>query len=94
MIVYQYVKWQLYKNIEMQFSIHNNFKLYIYNEKEDIMLLIDNNNETISSFIKNNPSYFTPIYPLPHWIVYKLYIDEGKCHMHDTLCTQICNIHK
>ena len=71
----------LYKNLYTQFhSPHNNkLFLYIMNENGEKKLL-KRSDEVLRKYIRTNQTYFKPIYPLPHWIVYPLYLDDGSCH--------------
>ena len=71
----------LYHNLNIQISNNNN-KLFMM-DKNFNKVFIENTNISISDFIRNNPSFFIPIYPIPNWIIYKLYLDDGTCHCHN-----------
>ena len=74
---------QLYHNINIQFANNSktNHKLFIIDNNSN-KIFIENNNTILSDFIRNNSLFFTPIYPIPNWIVYRLYLDDGTCHCH------------
>jgi len=72
---------QLYHNLNIQFSNTNN-KLFMM-DKNLNKVFIENTNIIIFDFIRNNPLFFTPIYPIPNWIIYKLYLEDGICHCHN-----------
>ena len=81
---------QLYNNLNIQFATNQKtiHKLYLINDEGD-KILIENNDIIVSDIIK----YLKPIYPMPHWIVYKLYLDDGKCHNHHLTEKINCLIH-
>ena len=65
--------------MNIQFATNNKttYKLYLINN-EGNKILVENNNMNLTEFIKS----LKPIYPMPHWIVYKLYLDDGTIHDH------------
>jgi hypothetical protein len=71
----------LYNNLYTQFYHPHNNKLFLYimNENGEKKLL-EKSDELIKDYIRKNQEYFKPIYPLPDWIVYPLYLDDGSCH--------------
>ena len=81
---------QLYNNLNIQFATNQKtiHKLYLINDEGD-KILIENNDIIVSEIIK----YLKPIYPMPHWIVYKLYLDDGNCHSHHLTEKINCLIH-
>jgi len=81
---------QLYNNLNIQFATNQKtiHKLYLINDEGD-KILIENNDIIVSDIIK----YLKPIYPMPHWIVYKLYLDDGNCHNHHLTEKINCLIH-
>jgi hypothetical protein len=81
---------QLYNNLNIQFATNQKtiHKLYLIND-EGGKILIENNDIIVSDIIK----YLKPIYPMPHWIVYKLYLDDGNCHNHHLIEKNNCLIH-
>jgi hypothetical protein len=70
---------QLYHNLNIQFNTNEKliYKLYFIDNNGN-KILVENNDTIASDFIQ----YLKPIYPLPHWIVYKLYLDDGTIHNH------------
>jgi hypothetical protein len=85
----------LYKNLYTQFYTPHQNKLFLYiiNEKGEKKLL-QKSNEPIKDYIRKNQEFFKPIYPIPDWIVYPLYLDDGCCHKnHSLLETNLCCIH-
>jgi hypothetical protein len=85
----------LYNNLYIQFHSHNKNKLFLYiiNENGEKKLL-QKSNEVLREYIRNNQDYFKPIYPLPDWIVYPLYLDDGSCHEdHSPTKVNPCCIH-
>ena len=81
---------QLYNNLNIQFATNKKsiYKLYFINN-EGNKILVENNNMIVSEIIKN----LNPIYPMPYWIVYKLYLDDGTCHKHHSTENINCKIH-
>ena len=71
----------LYNNLYTQFHSPNNNKLFLYiiNENGEKKLL-KKSEELVKEYIRKNSEYFKPIYPLPDWTVYPLYLDDGSCH--------------
>ena len=85
----------LYNNLYTQFHSPNNNKLFLYimNENGEKKLL-KRSNEVLREYIRTNPNFFKPIYPLPDWIVYPLYLDDGNCHKdHSPTEVNPCCIH-
>ena len=86
----------LYNNLYIQFHSQSNNKLFLYimNENGEKKLL-NRSDELLRDYIRNNQDYFKPIYPLPHWIVYSLYLDDGSCHKDHSLAEMVscCSIH-
>ena len=81
---------QLYNNLNIQFATNEKsiYKLYLINN-EGNKILVENNDMIVSEFIKN----LNPIYPMPYWIVYKLYLDDGTSHTHHSTENINCKIH-
>ena len=56
--------------------------------------LLKRSDEVLREYIRKNSEYFKPIYPLPDWIVYPLYLDDGSCHKdHSPTEVNPCCIH-
>jgi hypothetical protein len=70
---------QLYHNLNIQFATNEKtfYKLFFI-DNDGNKIFIENNDTNASDLIK----YLKPIYPLPDWIVYKLYLDDGTIHDH------------
>lgn len=66
----------LYDNVSSIFG--KNCKLYIIRESE--RLWIPSSNDIIKEYLRETPQ-LKPEYPLPANIVYKIYIDDGSCHI-------------
>jgi hypothetical protein len=70
---------ELYKYVRDYLTVAN-VKIYV----KDIYgnrLEVTETNCTLNYMIPTNPSFFRPVYGLPHPVVYKLYIDDGhRCH--------------
>jgi hypothetical protein len=83
---------QLYHNLNIQFATNEktNHKLF-FNDNDGDMVFIENNEMNISDFIRIHS--LKPIYPLPHWIVYKLYLDDGDCHKNHSKENIYCVLH-
>jgi len=78
---------QLYNNIENQFAGLRPKELCAIDISGNKLLVPETSNLTLRLLIKNNPSFFKPIYPLPAYVIYRIYIDEGCCHKgkHDNI---------
>ena len=78
----------LYKYVSIQFSCNDIKRLFIKNEKtnttrtipvtdkitmQQFVVLINKGNDEIKGML-------TPVYPLPHLVVFKIYIDDGHCN--------------
>jgi hypothetical protein len=74
----------LYINVTHKLEIQQEIKLFVINSSTNEKLEIPNDsNVFIKDFIKLFKHYFTPIYPVPAKIVYKIYYDSGCCHNTD-----------
>jgi hypothetical protein len=76
---------ELYTNVNYKLNRQQaNIKLFAINTSTNEKLEIPNdNNIYIKDFIKSFNHYFTPIYPVPAKVVYKIYFDSGCCHNSD-----------
>ena len=78
----------LYKYVSIQFSCNDIKRLFIKNEKtnttrtipitdkitmQQFVVLINKGNDEIKGML-------TPVYPAPHPVVFKIYIDDGHCN--------------
>ena len=81
----------LYKYVSIQFSCNDIKRLFIKNEKtnttrtipitdkitmQQFVVLINKGNDEIKGML-------SPVYPVPHPVVFKIYIDDGHCHCND-----------
>jgi len=72
----------LHRNIFFQFQVKP--ELYVLDINTNEKVVVPHSKDiTIREFILKNPQLFTPLYPLPEEVVYRLYYHEG-CH--DSLC--------
>ena len=65
------------------FECENNEKkrLFVKNANGDICDIVTcSSTDLFRVFIKNNKDYFTPIYPIPCNVTYKIYIEDGHIH--------------
>jgi hypothetical protein len=90
---------ELYTNISYKLEIQKEVKLFAINTSTNEKLEIPNdNNVFIKNFLKLYKNYFTPVYPVPAKVVYKIYYYSGCCHdsNHSTnhLIASECIIHK
>jgi len=81
----------LYKYVSIQFSCNDIKRLFIKNEKtnttrtipitdkitmQQFVVLINKGNDEIKGML-------SPVYPVPHPVVFKIYIDDGNCRCND-----------
>lgn len=55
------------------------FQLYATNMIDEKLILptISDEDPSIKEFLITNKQFFTPVYPLPAKIIYKIYLDDG-----------------
>ncbi len=85
-----YTDNHLYKNIEdtqknkLGSNINNNI-CYCSNKKDNYILIPVSSLTTIKEFVFENtakePRNLEPIYSLPSPVVYRIYLDDGHCHI-------------
>ena len=76
----------LYKTVLNQFchTEDMNVELFVRQHNSMDKLIIPNNPEILlRDFINANQLFFTPIYPLPATVVYRIYFDDGHIHTHN-----------
>jgi hypothetical protein len=86
---------KLYENVKL--SLDNNKIEYLYvfdfNNKK---LIIPNDNTNVKTFILKNKDFFKPIYSLPLPVVYRIYYNDGSCHLMNSsdanLLCKLCSI--
>lgn len=70
----------LYKEVSNWFECRTIRRLYLVGPTgEDINIPVTNIIE-LKSYISSNPTLFVPIYPIPNWVVYRIYLDDGHSH--------------
>ena len=67
----------LHENVSSVFG--QKIKLYIINETERIWIP-DSQDISVKNYLRETPK-LKPQYPLPANIVYKIYLDDGSCHI-------------
>jgi hypothetical protein len=92
---------ELYTNVKYKLERQQDIKLFAINTSTNEKLEITNDsNVYIKDFIKSFNSFFTPLYPVPAKVVYKIYYDSGCCHNKDHIndnddsLNSDCIIHK
>jgi len=72
---------QLYENIKNQFGgFYKPNNLCVLDNNLNKLHIPQDETMTLRTFILNNPSFFRPIYPLPAYVIYRIFIDDGCCH--------------
>jgi hypothetical protein len=66
----------LYRSISSHFGFRVN-GLFAKNGED--LLAVQNENTSLKDFIRLNPDFFKPIYPLPAKVVYNIYFVGGCC---------------
>jgi hypothetical protein len=75
---------ELYTNVNYKLERKGDIKLFAINNSTNEKIEIPNDdNVYIKDFIKLFNHYFTPVYPVPAKVVYKIYYDSGCCHNSD-----------
>jgi hypothetical protein len=72
---------QLYDNIKNQFGGIKPKQLCILDQSGNKIVLPESTEIGVRDFILNNANHFRPIYPMPASVVYRVYYDDGCCHM-------------
>jgi hypothetical protein len=82
---------KLYENVSAVFEIKN-INLYVLVEGR--RLWIPNTDIEVNKYIKELWPFLKPEYPLPAKIVYKIYMDDGSCHIgqHQTPTLPYANV--
>ena len=85
----------IYDNVGKQFTSSYVYKLFVLNNNGDKLVIPRDGTETINNFILKNRSFFTPIYPLPTHVIYRLFLEETECHhTHETSVVELDSIKK
>ena len=77
----------LYEEVSNWFECRHMKSLYILSEDGNKILIPPTSVVSLKDYIKSNPSKFVPIYPIPNWVVYRIYLDDGHDHCHTEECT-------
>jgi len=76
----------LYKKISQHFECPNIRRLFVVNEqtKEQIQIPLTDM-ILIRDYLSKQPrECFTPVYPIPKPVVYRIYLDDGHHHVHSS----------
>ena len=76
----------LYKTVLNQFCHTGEIQVELFVRQNNIVdrLVIPNDPAIgLREFINMNQPFFTPIYPLPATVVYRIYFDDGHVHVHE-----------
>ncbi len=73
---------EFYRIMYLELSHLTIQRIYLQNNNGE-QLEIPNDETTICEFVNANSVWFTPVYPLPAKVVYRVFFDDG--HIHD--CT-------
>lgn len=74
----------LYKEVSNWFECKTVKALYLLDDEEEHRTTIPMTDVvSIKDFISTNA--LRPIYPVPNWVVYRIYLDDG--HLHTEECT-------
>jgi len=79
---------ELYLTVKHHFSLNRIDELYIVsnlnNQKIQIPMMEEKTvGEYVRECVGNSPPIISPIYAMPHPVVYKLYVDDGHTHAHN-----------
>lgn len=78
LIYKNYSCMDFFRNVKEQMQ-NNNIKLFVKDEFDNV-LFINESNLSVKQLILSNPHFFKPIYPLPHSVVYRVFVDDGHTH--------------
>jgi hypothetical protein len=75
----------LYKNISQHFECPNIRRLFVVNEqtREQIQIPLTDMINIRDYIVKQPRECFTPVYPVPHTVVFRIYLDDGHHHVHE-----------
>ena len=72
---------EIYRIMYLELSHLTIHRIYLINVNNE-QLEIPNNETTICEFVNVNTTWFTPVYPLPAKVVYRVFFDDGHVHEH------------
>ena len=80
----------LYRQISLHFECQDIKSLYVIHSttKEKIRIPLTEMVK-LKAYVVRNRDLFIPIYPIPNYVVYRVYLDDGHVHVHDHIQTQI-----
>ena len=78
----------LYKEVSNWFECRTVQQLYLKSPAGGLITIPMTDIISIKDYIRDNQPMFTPIYPVPNWVVYRIYLDDGHSH------TEECNSQK
>ena len=73
---------EFYHIMDLELSHLTITRIYLENLNGE-QIEFPRNEMTMYDFINENNAWFTPIYPLPSKVVYKVFFDDGHHHNHD-----------
>ena len=76
---------EFYRIMYLELSHLTIQRIYLQNNNGE-QFEIPNNETTICEFVNANAGWFTPVYPLPAKVVYRVFFDDGHVHDHNN-CT-------
>ena len=76
----------LYKEVSNWFECRTLNKLYLKSPDGDTITIPMTDIISMKEYIRTNQALFAPIYPIPNWVVYRIYLDDGHTHSHTEEC--------
>ena len=75
----------LYKRVSFHFETNEIKSLFIITPRNEKIIIPISGLITFRQFLMSqiNDSNMVPIYPLPAHIVYRIYVDDGYCNLHN-----------
>ena len=81
------------KDLYRSFSSHFGFSINgLFAKNGGDSLVVQNNNTSLKDFIRLNPDFFKPVYPLPAKVVYNIYFVGGCCGYFAPLAGPVVNV--
>lgn len=74
----------LYSSISSHFECRDIKRVFVKNNTNEEMNIPITCNLSLKTFITENQHFFKPIYPIPHHVVYRIYLDDGHVHINET----------
>lgn len=68
---------KLYENVAAVFCKEVNLYVFVEGKR----LWIPNSETKVKKYLKEMESFLKPEYPMPSRIIYKIYLDDGHCHI-------------